>query len=63
MKSMSFEQQKAELEKWTGRLEHHPHRIEQVFMNLEHHRITGTMVWLASISRDAAGKPTSRRMG
>lgn len=48
----------AEVKKWTGRLEQHPNRVEQVFMNLEHHEIAGTMAWLATITRDAAGKPT-----
>jgi hypothetical protein len=38
--------------------EEHPHRVEHLYMTLEHHRLTGTLAWFARITRDATGKPS-----
>jgi hypothetical protein len=56
--SIGFEAAQKEMNEWKGGLDKHPHRIEGIWMTLEHHRLTGSITWFARITRDDQGKPT-----
>lgn len=58
LKTLGAEREDEEIAAWVGRMKDHPHRIERVVVNLEHHRLVGQITWFARITRDTSGSPT-----